>query len=96
MKIKRQPLPLIESMAAVQPVFIDEPPKPMQLGSQEQVAKVLAGDDGPKPWCTCGTSGSFSFDQQLGIFVHVSEKVLCYKPSKAYYTAAVQAGIVRE
>lgn len=66
----------------------------MVLGTEEQVEKLLCHDDGPQPWCTCGQSGSFSFDQQLGIFVHVSDKSLCYKPSKAYYKAAVDAGII--
>ena len=62
---------------------------------EENVAKLL-GADTDKPWCTCGQSGSFTFDQQLGMYVHVNDKTLCYKPSKAYYAAAVEAGIVRE
>lgn len=68
----------------------------MVLGTEEQVEKLLRHDDGPQPWCTCGQSGSFSFDQQLGIFVHINDKTYCYKPSKAYYRGAVAAGIILE
>ena len=64
--------------------------------AQENVTRLLSKEDGePKPYCTCGQSGGFSFDQQLGVFVHVSEKTLCHKPSKAYYAAAVEAGILQ-
>lgn len=73
-----------------------EPMKPLPL-AQENVTRLLSLDDGaPKPYCTCGQSGGFSFDAQLGVFVHVSDKSLCYKPSKAYYAAAVEAGIIVE
>lgn len=58
---------------------------------EEGVGKLLRGQDaGPQPWCTCGKTGGFTFDWQLGVYVHAE----CYKPSFAYHKAAVQAGII--
>lgn len=69
-----------------------------QERAERGMQALLSDEDGEaKPYCTCGSSGGYGFDQQLGIFVHHSMKpgVFCYKPSKLYYKAAVEAGIIR-
>lgn len=68
-----------------------------QERAEEGLTALLSDEDGEaKPYCTCASSGGYGFDQQLGIFVHHSTKpgVFCYKPSKLYYKAAVEAGII--
>lgn len=96
MKIKREPQIDVQQLLRDDHEKVQIGAPTAHLGTEEQVAKLLLHDDGPKPYCTCGQSGSFSFDQQLGVFVHVSDKTFCYKPSKAYYRGAVEAGIIRE
>lgn len=85
MKIKR--------VTEDEPLFI--PGVTDQDAGRRALAQLLHNEDGtPKPYCTCHTAGGFGFDQQMGIFVHRSEKVLCNKPSKRYYEVALEAGIL--
>lgn len=69
-----------------------------QPAARRILDSVLAGDTGRDdlPYCTCRSSGGYSFDQQLGMYVHRSDKRLCHKPTKLYYQAALAAGIVLE
>ena len=63
---------------------------------QQNIQALLSNEDGePKPYCTCAMPGGYGFDVQLGVFVHKAGKVFCYKPSKLYYQAAVEAGILK-
>lgn len=70
-----------------------------QEAARANLRHLLTGDlgDTTKPYCTCACAGGYTFDQQMGIFVHIPNKakVFCYKPSKAYFNAAVTAGIIR-
>ncbi len=47
----------------------------------------------PRPWCTCLSIRGWVFDPQIGVYLHSDAN--CWKPSKAYYTAAVHAGILK-
>ena len=47
-------------------------------------------DTDGQPYCTCRGGDGFTFDPQIGIYVHAG----CWKPSKAYHLAATAAGII--
>lgn len=47
-------------------------------------------EDNSRPYCTCRSVGGYGFDAHIGVYLHVA----CYKPSKAYYTAALQARVL--
>lgn len=44
-----------------------------------------------RPYCTCTSIGGWSFDPQIGVYLHAVPR--CWKPSKAYFEAATRAGI---
>ena len=66
-----------------------------QVAAQEALEKFLRRDKGSdKPFCTCGDGGPWSFDGQIGVYIHPDPK--CWKPSKAIYEAALRAGVLGE
>jgi hypothetical protein len=47
-----------------------------------------------RPYCTCMAGSGWTFDCQIGVYVHADPK--CWKPSKAYYEGALRAGLLGE
>lgn len=47
-----------------------------------------------RPYCVCSSIRGWVFDVQVGVYLHSDPA--CWKPSKAYYEAALRAGILGE
>ena len=63
--------------------------------AQRALTAYLANDrpgKNDKPFCTCASVRGWSFDPQVGVYLHAVPE--CWKPSKAYYEAAVRAGVL--
>lgn len=78
-------------------------PEPSPLFSHgvdpEQARRSLASslryvkDDPTQPFCTCvSKSVGFGFDPSIGVYLHADPK--CWRPSRAYYEASLQAGVL--
>lgn len=67
-------------------------------GTREEALRAAArvlgrnAGDPTQPYCTCHNLGGFTFDPQMGVYVHWT----CRKPSRLYYAAALAAGIFKE
>lgn len=48
--------------------------------------------DKDRPYCICSSVKGWSFDPQVGVYLHAIPA--CWKPSKSYYEAAVRAGVL--
>lgn len=63
--------------------------------AQAALTAYLSQDRGEqRPFCVCAGVTGWSFDPQVGIYLHAVPD--CWKPSKAYYEAAVRAGVLGE
>jgi hypothetical protein len=72
----------------------DRPPTDADVEVVARNLRAYLRNDGTdKPWCTCFSTGGYSFDGQIGVWLHGDPN--CWKPSKAYYEAALRAGIVK-
>jgi hypothetical protein len=59
------------------------------------LAALLVFDRSKKqPFCDCGPPSTFGFDPDIGLYVHIDPA--CWKPSKAMYAVAAQAGMVAD
>lgn len=68
----------------------------VDLEEAKRALRAFMSADRPgtdKPYCTCQAIGGYSFDVQVGVYLHAVPD--CWKPSKMYFEAAVRAGILK-
>lgn len=65
----------------------------------EEASRSLASslryvaDDPTQPFCTCvSKTVGFGFDPSIGVYLHADPE--CWRPSRAYYEAALRAGVL--
>jgi len=69
-----------------------------RINRKMKVGKHTGPGHGKEPFCTCGTiNPGAQYDIMLGMYVHtgIAPGVPgCFKPSRKYYEAAIEAGVV--
>lgn len=87
----RQPIRMQDAVRAGKgEVFGVDPVK-----AQAALDAYLSQDRGEqRPYCVCTSIAGWAFDCQVGVYLHAVPE--CWKPSKAYYEAALRAGVLGE
>lgn len=88
----RQPVRMLDALAEIGDVKVFG----VDLEEAKAALRKFMSADRPgtdKPYCTCMAIGGYSYDVQLGVYLHAVPE--CWKPSRLYFEAAVRAGILK-
>lgn len=101
--IKRRPKKIEEPTGPPQPVRMQDAVRAGKadvfgvdpVAAQAALTAYLSRDRGEqRPYCVCMSITGWAFDPQVGVYLHAVPS--CWKPSKAYYEAALRAGVLGE